>query len=349
MTASSARRWVLGAGALLCAGCAAAQTPRLLATQRPVATAGVRDGRSRFQALFERELRRADDARAWAAFGARFAAHAPSAAVLVVPGLLGDCVGAQAVPFGDGQMRTPQRSAVEAYAGYADLGLHTLRMVPLPGRASAVANGRALAQAVRETAAQRGVRRVVLIAYSKGTADALHALHELEHVGRWPRALHALVSVAGIVHGTPLADRHRVLFDALSSHFAPLDCSPEQGGSVDSLTHAQRRSWLAAHPPPRRMRLYSVVAHADPQRIAWPLRATYDELAAIDPRNDGQVLADDALLPGSTLLAEASADHWALALPLERAPQAWMRALAGPAYPREALLRAVVKFALADD
>jgi hypothetical protein len=69
----------------------------------------------------------------------------------------------------------------------------------------------------------------------------------------------------------------------------------------------------------------------------------------IDPRNDGQVLADDALLPGSTLLAEPQADHWALALPFERHPQAWLRAMAAPPYPREALFRALVKTALARD
>lgn len=346
------RRLVLAGCGLLCGSCARGREglPDLspLVPPQPLSVDSLRDGRRRFQPLFERELHAgAAGAAGDSGLDARFAARAPHTSVLLVPGLLGDCVAAQAVPFGDGQVRTPQRSAEDAYAIYGDLRLHSVRLALLPGRASSAANGRALAAQLLAASAQRGVRHVVLVSYSKGTADVLHALAELEKDHAWPPALHALVSVAGIVRGTPLADRHGALFDALSSHFAPLDCGPELGGSVASLTRAQRQAWLAAHPLPRRLHLYSVVAHADPQRIAWPLRAGYDELARIDARNDGQVLAHDALLPGSTLLAEARADHWALALPLERAPQGWLRALGAQPYPREALFRALVKTAVA--
>jgi hypothetical protein len=340
---------------LLCGACAlggqsAADAVPLVAPMRAITADGVRDGRADFLALLRREQRTPTFLGArFLQLQARFAARAASTVVLVVPGLLGDCVSAQAVPFGDGVMRTPQRSATEAYGIYDELGLKDVRLVPLPGRASSAANGVALAAAIRSAAAERGVRHIVIVSYSKGTADTLQALHELERIGPWPAKLHAWVSVAGIVRGTPLADRHETLYEALSSHVAPLDCSPEQGGSLASLTHAERNAWLAAHALPRGLRLYSIVAHADPQRMAWPLRATYDELAAIDARNDGQVLADDALLPGSTLLAEVLADHWSLALPLERHPQAWLRALAAPPYPREALFRALVKTALAGD
>jgi hypothetical protein len=340
--------WLCGACAM--GGHAAPDAAPLVAPTRAIAVEGVRDGRADFLPLMRQEQRvPAVVGARFFALQARFAARAASTVVLVVPGLLGDCVSAQAVPFGDGVMRTPQRSATEAYGLYEDLGLKSVRLVPLPGRASSAANGVALAAAIRAAAAERGVRHIVIVSYSKGTADALHALHALERDGAWPQQLHALVSVAGIVRGTPLADRHQTLYDALSSHVAPLDCSPEQGGSLASLTPAERTAWLAANAPPRRLRLYSIVAHADPLRMAWPLRGTYDELATIDPRNDGQVLADDALLPGSTLLAEALSDHWALALPLERHPQAWLRALAAPPYPREALFRALVKTALAGD
>ncbi len=337
----------------LCSACAlggqaAADAAPVVAPMRAITVDGVRDGRADFLALLQHEQRAPTDPGArFRALQARFAARAASTVVLVVPGLLGDCVSAQAVPFGDGVMRTPQRSAVEAYGSYDNLGLKNVRLVPLPGRASSVANGQTLATAIRAAAAERGVRHIVIVSYSKGTADALHALHEIERTGPWPNQLHALVSVAGIVRGTPLADRHQTLYDALSSHVAPLDCGPEQGGSLTSLTQAERNRWLAAHAPPRRLNLYSIVAHADPLRMAWALRATYDELATIDPRNDGQVLADDALLPGSTLLAEALADHWSLVLPFERHPQAWLRALTALPYPREALFRALLKTALA--
>ena len=45
------------------------------------------------------------------------------------------------------------------------------------------------------------------------------------------------------------------------------------------------------------------------------------------------------------MLAEARSDHWDVALPRNRDPNAWMRALtSGRDFPREALFRAVGKF-----
>jgi hypothetical protein len=82
--------------------------------------------------------------------------------------------------------------------------------------------------------------------------------------------------------------------------------------------------------------------------MAPPLRLTARQLAAIDPRNDGQLIAADAILPGSTLLAEARADHWDVAIPRDRDPNALLRATtSGRGYPREALFRAMLKWVLA--
>jgi hypothetical protein len=339
-------------------------SPGAITVTLPIAMSSVRDGRATFAGLFARELRRwadqgaADPAR-WlhgdvgpspsVAFDARFAERASSTVVLVVPGLFGDCLASQSVPFGDGVQRTPELSRVEAYRHYGDVGLKAVRLVALPGRASSEFNGRLLAEELRAVAVQPGVQRVVIVSYSKGTADALHALNELQRDGTLPSSLRALVSVAGIVMGTPLADHHRRLYEALSPHLAPLECSVEQGGSLASLSRLERSAWLAAHPPPRGLKTYSLVGHAEAHNIAWPLRWPYRELLAFDARNDGQTLASDALLPGSTLLAELRADHWALALPIERHPGTWRRSMAAPvSFPREALFRALVKVAVAE-
>ena len=54
-------------------------------------------------------------------------------------------------------------------------------------------------------------------------------------------------------------------------------------------------------------------------------------------------IASDAILPGAVLLAQTNADHWDLALPRDRHPDAAMRAMtSGRAYPREALFRAML-------
>lgn len=335
----------------------------------PVALAGVRDLREEFAPVFERELRRsrpgsvldewlhgiapaqrADDAvqAAQRSIEERFGARRGGTAVLVVPGLFGDCVDDQSVPFGDGVRRPRVEQREAAYAGYADLGLRGIRLVPLPGRRSSDFNAGVLADEIQREAGRPGVERLVLVAYSKGTVDAQMALAELQRQGRLPRHI-ALVSVSGPVLGTPLADHFQGLYDAVSGHVDPFGCSPSDGAELASITRRERLRWLQANPPPIGPRYHSVVAHATGAEMAPPLQVTHALLNRVDPHNDGQVLAADAVLPGGTLLAVARSDHWDLALPRDRHPDAWVRALSsGRAYPREELFRALVKWAVTD-
>ncbi len=336
----------------------------------PIAAAGVRDARLSFARLFEAELRQhpGDGApgRRWldgvpqdvagatpgvdAALKARFGARAPGTVVLVVPGLFGDCVAAQSVPFGDGVMRTPERSLRDAYGQYADLGLKDVRMVALPGRASVAENARLLARELRATAAAPGVERIVLVGYSKGVSDAMQALHDLEHDGGVPASVRALVSVGGIVMGTPVADWNAGWYEMVTAFASPLDCTPSRGGEIAGLVRTERAGWLAAHPLPASVRYLSVVAHAHADEVAWPLKTFHRRLAAMDARNDGQLFASDGILPGGALLAQVRIDHWGLALPLERHPNPLIASFAGSSgFPREALFRALVKEAVAGE
>ncbi|MNT74026.1 hypothetical protein D3C72_2127970 [compost metagenome] len=41
-------------------------------------------------------------------------------------------------------------------------------------------------------------------------------------------------------------------------------------------------------------------------------------LSHTDILNDGQLLATDAIVPGSVLLGYVNADHWAMAMPLSK-------------------------------
>jgi hypothetical protein len=265
--------------------------------------------------------------------------------VLIIPGLFGDCVESQSVPFGDGIPRAREASMTEAYRQYDDLRLLSIRAISLPGRASSTANGRLLAEAIRVESARPGVLRVVIIAFSKGVPDTLHALAQLQAEGGVPPQVMALVSVAGVVMGTPMADQYDSAFGTLSPLLQPLDCSPSDGRELASLTRRERVAWLTANPPPGTLRYYSVVAFATRDEIAPALRPVHSALSRFDLRNDGQLYTSDAILPGSTLLAEARSDHWDVALPRDRHPSATMRALtSGRAYPREALFRATVKW-----
>ncbi len=263
--------------------------------------------------------------------------------------MFGDCVDTQSVPFGDGLTRPRERSAVNAYGQYADLGLLGIRLILLPGRVSSATNGALVARAIRGEAARPGVQRIVLIGYSKGTADAMEALAELQAAGGVPAAVTALVSVTGAVMGTPVADRFERLYEVASPLVQPFDCSPSDGHDLASVTRRVRGAWLAANPLPVGLRYYSITAYAAREEIAPLLRPVYDQLSAFDARNDGQLLASDAILPRSVLLAEARADHWDVALPRDRHPSAFMRSLtSGRAYPREALFRAAVQWVVGD-
>jgi hypothetical protein len=330
---------------------------------------GITDSRQAFAALFDQSLpahsaaerpgndlwlhgvspRTGNHAKHIADLKRAFHQRATSTSVLLVPGLLGDCVDTQSVPFGDGLVRPRERSAVEAYGQYADLGLLGIRQILLPGRVSSATNGTLVADAIRSEAARPGVQRIVLVGYSKGTPDAMQALAQLQATGGIPSAVKAMVSVSGAVMGTALAERFDRLYGAVSPLAHPFDCSPSDGHELQSLSRRERVDWLEANPLPTGLRYYSITAYATREEIGPLLRPGFDQLSVLDARNDGQLLASDAMLPRSTLLAEARADHWDVALPRDRHPNALIRLLSsGRAYPREALFRAMMQWVVGD-
>jgi hypothetical protein len=96
---------------------------------------------------------------------------------------------------------------------------------------------------------------------------------------------------------------------------------------------------------PKTIRYYSVAAFEQEDNISIPLLSGYRTLAKIDPRNDGQVIFSEAVLPGGTLLGYAKADHWAIALPIARSNGYFIDNVVNHnAYPREVLLEAVVRY-----
>ncbi len=334
----------------------------------PLAAAGIIDARGSFGHVFEAELKNdprfVDDSASRWLHGLATTTKTPASGatpprptgvaaadtvVIVVPGLFGDCLGPWSVPFGNGSSPDPAPGDAlpPAYAMFAGLGLRGVVLAPLPGRASTKDNGERLAEILRGQIARADVGAIVLVAYSKGVADALHALDLLAEDGAAPPKLRALVSVAGTVMGTPVADRFARVYEELGRRFAPLECTPSEGGELDSVTRAERIARLTAHPPPTGIDYYSIVAHQPRGEMSLALRPTARMLEAIDPHNDGQVLAADAILPRSTLLAQARAEHWAIALPRDSHPKLLLRAV-GPRgeFPRDALFRATIRWVI---
>ena len=82
-----------------------------------------------------------------------------------------------------------------------------------------------------------------------------------------------------------------------------------------------------------------------PERISSILESSYDKLARIDARNDSQVIFYDQIIPGSALVGYLNADHWALAVPIARRhPTIGSMFVTQNAYPREALMEALLRF-----
>ena len=155
----------------------------------------------------------------------------------------------------------------------------------------------------------------------------------------------AVVSVAGAIGGSPLATEPSQL---LASTFEALlrnqECDRGDGRALDSLELRTRRRWLAEHELPREIRYYSVVALPDREHVSSLLLPSYDQLSQIDPRNDGQLLFYDQVIPGGSLLGYVNADHWAVAVSIARARPIVARLFVDRnPFPREILLEALVR------
>ena len=246
--------------------------------------------------------------------------------LVVVPGVLGDTVGALVAPLA---------SASDPLAPH---GIRTT-VARVNGRTGCAANAAALRPIVLEAAAREG-RPVNLVGYSKGCADALHMLADFPDTHA---SVHSLTSLAGVVHGTPMAARTPRWLEAFLRR-VPLPGTPVgDGRALHDLEPGARAAHLAAHPPPAGIRYASVAGATTEANVSRVLRRSWDALGELDPANDSQVIDRDAVLPAGELLAVVDADHWALALPIvERLPIA--RPLVNRNdFPRVTLLRAVLE------
>lgn len=188
----------------------------------------------------------------------------------------------------------------------------------------------------------QGGEKLVLIGYSKGTPDILETLvlypEILDRVA-------AVVSIAGAVGGTPLADdASDSLLDTLSS-FLGEDCPIGDGGAIESLRTSARMDWLAQHELPDAVKYYSVITFPDRDHVSRGLVSSYDKLSQVDPRNDTQVIFYHQMIPGSTLLGYLQADHWAVLLPIDRSHETLAKVFFDQNdFPREILLETLMRY-----
>jgi len=125
-------------------------------------------------------------------------------------------------------------------------------------------------------------------------------------------------------------------------------CEGDVATAFKSLKKSVRQEFLAAHPNPV-VPSYSLPAVSDRAHTSKALLESWQLMSLLAQRQDSQLAYDDAILPGSTVLGVARADHLAVALPFEKASNIAVRSFADQGhYPRAALLEALVRFVVAD-
>ncbi len=215
-------------------------------------------------------------------------------------------------------------------------------LIKVDALSSTATNARQIRDQLLAMPAAEGETRLVLIGYSKGAPDILDALVTYPEIRS---RVAAVVSAAGAIGGSPLANDAEQYQADLLRHVPGATCESGDGGAVESLRPATRRKWLASHPLPTDVRYYSLVTLPQPERVSSILKSSYRKLASIDGRNDSQVIFYDEVIPGSELMAYVNADHWALAVPIARSHHViGSTFVTQNAYPREALLEAVLRF-----
>jgi pimeloyl-ACP methyl ester carboxylesterase len=305
---------------------------------------GTRDGRARYRQIFcemaapaaesgAREsgcddlLWRLQDEGAPATDSLSLPALAQRLQIFVVSGAFSDCREPATVPFEDAITRLSAQGV-------------RIRPVMVSGRSGAAHNARQIADAI----AGAGIAdddRVVLVGYSKGAVDALQFLvdfpEQVQHVA-------AVLSVAGAIRGSPLAEQGDWWYRTFLERAFAGTCDPGDGQVMQSLLPSTRKAWLADHPLPSDVTYYSLAAFTTGEYISHGLKPAWRVLNRQDPRNDGQILAGDAIIPGSTVLGFVNADHWDLAIALEQQMPYLSARTSDRHLPRSELLEAALLF-----
>lgn len=176
-------------------------------------------------------------------------------------------------------------------------------------------------------------RPFILLGYSKGTPDIMTAL-ALYPALRGKVA--AFISTAGASGGSPIADSLPMQLDAWMGKVRDrAGCKGNPADGFKSLKQDVRRRFLSAHPHPY-VPTYSLAAVIAPDRVPKNAAQTYRMLSAWDPKNDGQLLRMDQIIPESVYLGVAWTDHLNMALVM------------GEKFPRAALLESAYRFVAGD-
>jgi hypothetical protein len=305
----------LAASALALTGCAAPtvppysnSTPVVLTT---AAAGGVRDLRGLYRTALCRRLPAGEPScdqlllELAGEISSPPSAPQPGAAqryrLAFVPGLLAECLDGIALPFVE-TMDHLGRAGFEVYhLSVRERGRSEDSAAQLEGGFAAL---------------PRDPRPLIVFAYARGLPDVL------ELVVRYPAAassIVAIVSVAGAMNGSLFADRLHTVFRAWLTSLPTAGCRRADVDAMLDLRRQTRLAWWQGHRADVSKPVFALVTTPRPDRVSPMLMKAYEELARIEPRNDGQLIWYDQIVPGGSLLGYVNADHWAVAMSMSRA------------------------------
>jgi pimeloyl-ACP methyl ester carboxylesterase len=254
--------------------------------------------------------------------------HDPSLRIILVTGAFAECFPKMGKPYDDAAVRLEK-------LGYR------IDTIVVSGRSSSRYNATMIAKTV-DGLELGATERLILLGYSKGATDILHFLVDYPEIAK---KVTAVLSVAGVINGTPVADKFAETYARWFKKTPSKECEPGDGGVLESLKRSTQFPWMAANPLPQNVQYYSTVAFTNRENVQAGLLLTYDLLRNTDPRNDGQVIFYDQVIPGASLLGYINLDHWAIAVPVKEktASSAWAAASNHPCV-RALLFEAMVLF-----
>jgi hypothetical protein len=276
----------------------------------------------------ENYLWRLNDEKQGDGLGQPLPMHDPNLRIILVTGAFAECFPKMGKPYQDA-------------AGRLEKFGYRIDTIVVSGRSSSSYNAAMIAKTV-DGLELKASERLILLGYSKGATDIIHFLVDYpEHA----KEVTAVLSVAGVINGTPLADKFAETYDNWFKNISIKACKPGDGGVLESLKRSTQFPWLAVNPLPQNVQYYSIVGFTNRDNVQPGLLLTYDLLRNIDPRNDGQVIFYDQAIPGSSLLGYINLDHWAIALPVrEKMASAGWAAASNHPHVRGLLFEAMILF-----
>jgi hypothetical protein len=226
----------------------------------------------------------------------------------------------------------------------------TLERITLEGMQSVEDDARQIVNQLKASTSTQDDRRLILIGYSKGAADLQGAILHIQNESPELNArVAALVTVAGMIGGTRLYDQipHPEQISSLLSHFPIFDC-PSGQRNFHSLSRQERQEFLRSHwQQLARVPTYALTTVSTLDGTSRVLQLSWQLLSVYGIDEDSQMAQPEEIPPGAVYLGTAKADHWAVALPLER--DAALKDLANKNhFPRAAMLEALLRFVVAD-